>query len=95
MSEVVILLDGALTGLLEASSVELLECRVALPFSGEGFSLSLSLSLSLFAMNSSHLCPEKRREGKNQTEPNSHTRLQAFLEDRLPLPLPQKNPKSL
>jgi hypothetical protein len=41
MSEVVILLHGVLRGLLEASSVELLECRVALPFSGEGFSLSL------------------------------------------------------
>jgi hypothetical protein len=46
-------------------------------------------------MNSSHLCPEKRREGENQTEPNPYTRLQAFLEDRLPPPVPQKNPKSL
>jgi hypothetical protein len=69
MSEVVILLDGALTGLLEASSVELLECRVALPFSGEGFSLSLSLSLSLCHEFFSFVPRKKKgREKPNRTQ---------------------------
>jgi hypothetical protein len=90
MSEVVILLDGVLKGLLEASAVELLECRVALPFSGEGLSFSLSLCHEFFSF-----VPRKKKGRENQTEPNPYTRLQAFLEDRVPPPLPQKNSKSL
>jgi hypothetical protein len=57
-------LDGVLTGLLEASSVELLERRVALPFSGEALSLSLCHAFFSFVPRK-----KKGREKPNRTQP--------------------------